>query len=50
MERYVAAADNGVTVIGEVVAAADKPIVRVLDAEGRDMVLANRGWDHFATA
>ena len=49
MERYVAATDNGVTVIGEVVAS-DEAFVRVLDAEGREMPLAHRGWDHFATA
>jgi thiamine-monophosphate kinase len=49
MERYVAATDKGVTVIGEVVAA-DEPFVRVLDADGREVTPAHRGWDHFATA
>jgi thiamine-monophosphate kinase len=49
MERYVAATDNAVTVIGEVVAA-DEPLVRVLDADGNDVTPAHRGWDHFAPA
>ena len=48
MERYVAASDNAVTVIGEVVAA-DTPSVRVLDAEGNEIELARRGWNHFAS-
>ena len=45
MERYVAASDNRMTLIGEVVAA-DKPFVRVLDARGNEIELARRGWDH----
>jgi thiamine-monophosphate kinase len=49
MERYVAASDNRVTVIGEVLES-DEPNVRVIDGAGNDVTPAHRGWDHFATA
>ena len=49
MDRCVAASDNSLTVIGEVVAT-ESPVVRVMDAAGREIDLSRAGWDHFGPA
>jgi thiamine-monophosphate kinase len=48
MEPYAARSENGATVIGRVVSEGQAG-VRVVDAAGRELALAHRGWDHFAT-
>lgn len=47
MEPYIASSNGEVTAIGEVVEA-ETPGVRVVDAQGREVELPRRGWDHFA--
>ena len=49
MERYVSVPDNNATVIGEVVSA-EEPGVRVLDADGSEITLARKGWDHLTAS
>ena len=48
MARAAHALDVPVHVIGEITKG--PPSVRVLDSEGRELGLAEAGWDHFATA
>lgn len=47
MEPYVARSQNGATIIGKVVSEGQAG-VRVVDAAGRELTPAHRGWDHFA--